>query len=345
MSLEVRDFWMVYIVDLASVSQAHTLWTRMFPTIRPYYAIKCCPDPMVVQRLVECGSAFDCASPAEVDMVVGQAPIIYANPCKRPEDAEYVFSKGVRRTTFDSLCELEKLSGKNWDLVMRIKADDPRARCPMGNKFGANEDDWSVLAQNAPKGSIVGVSFHVGSFANSPDAHALAIEKALRAFKVLEAHGHTPTLLDIGGGFSSESLEEIHPACLTINNAIRDLPYEIIAEPGRFFVEHAIELHTRVIHVRPSQSITVDDSLYGAFNCVVMDHAQPFVRVDNDSECVTVFGCTCDGADTIGTSIKVPSGLVVGDTIVWPRMGAYTLAATTRFNGLPFDMRERKYCF
>jgi ornithine decarboxylase len=33
----------------------------------------------------------------------------------------------------------------------------------------------------------------------------------------------------------------------------------------------------------------------------------------------------------------------VGDVIRWPRMGAYTLAATTNFNGLPFNTRERKY--
>lgn len=335
---------MVYIVNLDLVRRAHSLWTQMFPTIRPHYAVKCCPDPMVVQTLIECGSAFDCASPAEVGMVIGRAPIIYANPCKLPIDLEYVHGCGVRRTTFDSVCELEKLAGKNWELVMRIKADDPNARCPMGNKFGADESEWAELAQAAPPGSIVGISFHVGSFANSKDAHALAIAKARRAFTLLETHGHTPTLLDIGGGFSSENLESILPVSEAINDALKEYNFdtcEVIAEPGRFFAEHAIELHTKVVSVKPG-AVTIDDSLYGAFNCVVMDHARPTPRVDGPTEVRTVFGCTCDGADTIG-ELAVPTNLKVGDVLVWPRMGAYTLAATTNFNGLPFNSRPRSY--
>lgn len=135
-------------------------------------------------------------------------------------------------------------------------------------------------------GSIVGISFHVGSFANSKDAHALAIAKARRAFRLLETHGHTPTLLDIGGGFSSENLESILPVSEAINDALKEYNFdkcEVIAEPGRFFVEHAIELHTKVVSVKPT-AVTIDDSLYGAFNCIIMDHARPTPRVDGPSK-------------------------------------------------------------
>ena len=348
---------MVYLVKLEKVRRAYTLWTHMFPTIRPFYAVKCCPDPLVVQTLFDCGAAFDCASPVEVNLVLDQVQattqdIIYANPCKRPEDIKYVAERGVRRTTFDSVCEIQKIFHQgafNMELVMRIKADDPKARCPMGNKFGANEEEWDDLASHAKilGFKIVGVSFHVGSFANSADAHALAIAKARRAFTVIEKYGHTPTLLDIGGGFSSENLETILPVSVAINEAIKTHGFsecEVIAEPGRFLVEHAIELKTTVVGVKPD-SVTVDDSLYGAFNCVVMDHAEPrpAKEAPGPYRLFTVFGCTCDGADTIGQNIELPENIWVGDTVTWPRMGAYTLAATTNFNGLPFNSRERKY--
>lgn len=348
---------MVYIVNLSKVRQAYDLWTHMFPTIRPFYAVKCCPDPLVVQTLFSCGSAFDCASPAEVNLVLDQVQattqdIIYANPCKRPEDIKSVAERGVRRTTFDSVCEIQKIFHQgafDMELVLRIKADDPKARCPMGNKFGANEDEWDELASQAKVlgFKVVGVSFHVGSFANSADAHALAIAKARRAFTVLEKYRHSPTLLDIGGGFSSENLESILPVSVEINQAIRDNGFEsceVIAEPGRFLVEHAIDLVTKVVGVKPG-CVTVDDSLYGAFNCVVMDHAAPtpLKEAIGPYKAFTVFGCTCDGADTIGKDILLPANIWVGDTITWPRMGAYTLAATTNFNGLPFNSRERKY--
>jgi ornithine decarboxylase len=90
--------------------------------------------------------------------------------------------------------------------------------------------------------------------------------------------------------------------------------------------------------------VTIDESLYGAFNCIVMDHAtpEPVTRSDGPYTQMTVFGCTCDGADEIG-KMSLPVGTKVGDLIRWPRMGAYTLAATTNFNGLSFDTRERKY--
>ena len=339
---------MVYSVNLATVRKAHQIWTTLFPAIKTYYAVKCCPDPMVVQTLFRCGSAFDCASPAEVNLVFDEAPgadIIYANPCKSPEDMNYVFERGVRRTTFDSVCEIQKNLNVGFDLVLRIKADDPFARCPMGNKFGAQEEEWDELARTAQELGmpIVGVSFHVGSFAQTPNAYSEAIAKARRAFSKLEEYGHNPELLDIGGGFSSKT---ILPASIEINEAIKDYGFEnceLIAEPGRFMVEHAIDLYTTVIGVK-KDSVTIDDSLYGAFNCIVMDHAKPTPRqLPGAVRKMTVFGCTCDGSDIIGHDIDVSDKVKVGDSIVWSRMGAYTLAATTQFNGIPFHARERIY--
>jgi ornithine decarboxylase len=52
-----------------------------------------------------------------------------------------------------------------------------------------------------------------------------------------------------------------------------------------------------------------------------------------------LFGSTCDGGDIISKQIQLPETLSEGDWIVWPRMGAYTSAATTRFNGIPFNER------
>ena len=336
---------MVYIINLGTVRRAYDLWARMFPTIQPFYAVKCCPDPRVIETLAELGAGFDCASPHEVRLV-RKGEIIYANPCKNPKDLETCRMYGVTTTTFDSMNELEKISrvAPNMNVVLRIKADDPLARCPMGNKFGAVESEWGPLAEEAKRLNlrITGVSFHVGSFAQSPDAHALAIQKAARAFALLKSKGHNPELLDIGGGFSTETLESIHPACSAINNAIQRYGFKnVIAEPGRFFVEHAVELHTKVIGVKPD-SITIDDSLYGAFNCIVMDHAKPTPLAPLGCTPRTIFGCTCDGLDVIGT-FPVAETVTVGDTLIWPRMGAYTMAASTNFNGLGFDGRQRIY--
>jgi ornithine decarboxylase len=46
----------------------------------------------------------------------------------------------------------------------------------------------------------------------------------------------------------------------------------------------------------------------------------------------TVFGPTCDGLDKIHEQTALPE-LAVGDWLVFPHMGAYTVSAGSNFNG------------
>jgi len=130
-----------YVYDLELLDQAYEEWTRTFPTVTPYYAVKCNPDPEVIKRLASLGACFDCATPAEINLVTGlgvdTSRIIYANPCKRIED---ISKHSNLLTTVDCVCELQKIataSPYGVDVVMRIRADDPDARCTLGNKYGA----------------------------------------------------------------------------------------------------------------------------------------------------------------------------------------------------------------
>ena len=47
----------------------------------------------------------------------------------------------------------------------------------------------------------------------------------------------------------------------------------------------------------------------------------------------TVFGPTCDGLDVVLRDAPLPE-LAVGDWLVFPKMGAYTLAGACDFNGM-----------
>ena len=332
-----------YIIDLDIARIAHKTWVTLFPKITPYYAVKCNPDPHLLRVLGQLGCGFDCASPREVDLVSGN--IIYANPCKRPEDIVYVAKKGIKTTTFDSICELEKMAkyAPEMDLILRIRADDPTAVCTLGNKYGAGESEWETLVEKAKELglTISGVSFHVGSGARSPQAYADAIYTAARAMELLD----NPRLVDIGGGFSTSM--DIEYAAEYINEALMKTgldKYELIAEPGRFFAEEIATLYTQVIGMKQG-AVTIDESLYGAFNCIIMDHAEPEPEVSDEDEMenVILFGSTCDGGDIIARSINLPTNLKVGDMLKWKRMGAYTMAATTSFNGIPFNSREIQY--
>ena len=332
-----------YTLDFSVLENVYATWTESLPHVKPYYAVKCNPTPEIVRTLANLGSNFDCASPAEIQQVLaeGVSPerILYANPCKRTEDIVFARVCGVSTTTFDSECELGKIAKfyPECKLVLRIRADDPKARCPLGNKYGAEERDWDVLLFTARSLGldVVGVSFHVGSYASSPKVFSLALAKAKKAAKLAKDHGFNIKIIDIGGGFSSATgLPKIKP--------IKGV--QLIAEPGRFFVEKVMELHTPVMGTKGS-GLTISESLYGAFNCILFDHAQPLIKevrdefgnkIEGDLVARTIFGSTCDGSDIIYKEYNVPLGTDMGSWIVWENMGAYTCAAATRFNGIPF---------
>ena len=61
---------------------------------------------------------------------------------------------------------------------------------------------------------------------------------------------------------------------------------------------------------------------------------------EGSTRLTTIFGSTCDGADIIYKEYPMPVELDEGNWIVWENMGAYTLAATTKFNGISFDNRR-----
>ena len=336
-----------YVLNLSVLEHVYKEWTEALPHVQPYYAVKCNPTPDILRTLADLGSSFDCASPAEIQQVLdlGVEPerILYANPCKRNEDIVFAKARGVSATTFDSECELRKMATfyPECKLILRIRADDPNARCPLGNKYGAEERDWDVLLFTARTLGldIVGISFHVGSYASSPKVFSLALAKAKKALRLAKQHGFKPKIVDIGGGFSeSTGLPNIKP--------IKGVT--MIAEPGRFFVERVMELHTPVIGTKGS-GLTISESLYGAFNCILFDHAQPRVRevhdefgnkIEGQTIKRTIFGCTCDGGDIIYKEYELPEGTDLGSWIIWEKCGAYTCAATTRFNGIPFNSRE-----
>ena len=336
-----------YTLNLSVLKRVYEEWTEALPHVKPYYAVKCNPTPAIVSALAKMGSNFDCASPAEIHQVLdlGVEPerILYANPCKRVEEIRFAKENGIMRTTFDSVCELKKIARAGWHpgLLLRIRADDPSARCNLGAKYGAEEHEWDVLLFTARTlgFDVEGISFHVGSAASSALVFEGAVSKALRAVELAREHGFAPHIIDIGGGFSSSTGL---PKTISAPKGI-----ELIAEPGRFFVERVMELHTPVIGTKGS-GLTISESLYGAFNCILFDHAQPQLKevrdefgnkIEGQQIKRTIFGSTCDGGDVIYKEYDVPDGTDLGSWLVWENMGAYTCAATTRFNGIPFNDR------
>jgi ornithine decarboxylase len=355
----------VYAYDLRKLRASWDAWEEALPGVRPFYAVKCNPDPRVLCTLAGLGAHFDCASPAEITRVLeagaGPERILYAHPCKTEGEIEFMRRTGIRLSTADSVCELQKLArvlgarqagetGRevSASVVIRIYANDPKAQCVLSNKFGAHTDEWEGLVAEATALGlrIEGVSFHVGSGASDPAVYWRALGHARAFFDLARARGHTPTLLDLGGGFTARNLAAMAESIRAGFSAhFADIAEDVcvIAEPGRYFAEPIARLYTRIVGVRErggSRDYFIRDGLYGSFNCVLYDHAAPVPRALALSDAAaptypsTIYGPTCDGLDKVVEAVPLPK-LRYGDWLVWDDMGAYTLAGACDFNGIP----------
>lgn len=343
---------MYYVYKLSVIKDLYAKWKQLLPDVQPYYAVKCNPNMRVLQALAECGANFDCASPAEIDRVLslGVQPgrILYANPCKRESDIAYMRSAGIRSTTADSICELDKLSKvyPGVAIIARIYANDPSAQCVLSNKFGAFREDWHPLIKHAARLglNIHGVSFHIGSGACNPNAFKEAIHQAKEFADMAASHGHCIDTVDIGGGFTvanfesmARAIKDVRTAC-SFGGSVR-----FVAEPGRYFAETVATLYTKIIGVRERRGVTdyfIPDSIYGSFNCILYDHSSPtpqpvFVRDINNAviEKSTIYGPTCDGFDVVAEGVMLPK-MQYGAWLCWEDMGAYTVAGACDFNGI-----------
>ncbi|XP_062131133.1 ornithine decarboxylase 1-like [Drosophila sulfurigaster albostrigata] len=350
------------ICDLSSVERKFQLWQQHLPRIKPYYAVKCNDNPIIVQTLAALGAGFDCASKNELKLVlncnVEPERIIFANPCRPVSHLDYAREQHVLKGTVDNEFEVYKLHKHypNSNLIVRFKCEAKAAQCPLGDKFGCDADiDASalMLLAKALDLSVTGTSFHVGSGCSEFEAYERAIKKAKNIFKFGELLGYDLKLLDIGGGFPGSDDEQFGNIAGIVNKAVEkhfpDERIEIIAEPGRFFVAAAYTLVCKIHAKREVRNAAgkldtvmyyLNDGVYGSFNCILYDHqvvtAEHYL---DDAENLPTFksliwGPSCDALDKISEDLRLPN-LNRGDLIGFPNMGAYTVPIASAFNGFP----------
>ena len=349
------------LLNIDVIHNRYALWKQLMPLVEPWYAVKCNPNPVLVSELKELGCNFDCATSLEIELVTSMGhpsdKIVYANPCKLVTHLKRAQSLGVDLTVFDNEAELVKIANtfpESRLLIRLAPIDDSKAQCPMSIKFGVPPAKVRFLLEKARSLNlnVVGVHFHVGSGCNDVSAYRVALSEARRVFDLAGECGYQFSLLDMGGGYPGcdeagrisfgDIAEEVN--CLL---PVLFPETKVIAEPGRFFAHDACTLVTRVVskaeiseHGKRKIRYHINDGLYGSFNCLLYDHAalvEPFLLDDSCQNDVkvpcSVFGPTCDGFDKISELIETLPELNVGDLILWPKMGAYTSAAATNFNG------------
>jgi len=358
-----------YIINLGALCDSYTNWIKLLPNVHPYYAVKCNPNPVILDALASLGCNFDCASENEMKMVIeitkDPSRIIFANPCKMSSQIRYARANDVDLMTFD--CEEElykiKLYHPYAKLVLRLAVDDSKSRCKFNKKFGCKLSQVEELLNivKTLKLDVIGFSFHVGSGCSSADTFYDAIYECRKACDIAERVGIGISVIDIGGGFPGVDKEiKFEDIARRINDGITEFFLEkagiqFIAEPGRYFAESS---HTLVLNVIGKKNIIdeetgekiivyyLNDGIYGSFGCIYFDHNNPVVlpfnERNNELHKSRLFGPTCDSIDLISNDIMLPE-LAVGEWVYVENFGAYTVASSSNFNG--FKTNVFKYIF
>jgi diaminopimelate decarboxylase len=353
-----------FIVNLKEVIKKINLWREKLPLVEPFYAVKCNPDDIIIRLMSSMDLGFDCASKNEIARVVsaGAVPekIIFANPCKMTEQIKYARSNDIDMMTFDSSHELYKIKlyHPSAKLVIRIQTDDSKSRCRFNCKFGVSLDQVNDLLHQAKfmELDIIGVSFHVGSGCEDSNVYYTALQDCKKVYDMAKEYGFNLNTIDIGGGFPGDNDETFVEMANIINRGISDIfngiEINFIAEPGRYFVTSAYTFVTSVINKKVVKEeketkhiiYYLSESVYGSFNNTVFDHAEikllPFNERNEKQYDCTVYGPTCDSMDKITEKCKLPD-LSIGEVIYIENMGAYTIAASSNFNG--FTQTECNY--
>jgi ornithine decarboxylase len=329
------------------------------PGTAVHYAVKANPHHVLLRALVEAGSSFDVASPAEVRACLdaGARPVdlVYSNPIKLRADIVESASLGVRLFVVDSPEETRKVAdaAPGAAVLCRIVTSGDGSDWPLSRKYGCSTSEAvEVLLLAAELGlDAAGVSFHVGSQQREPSAWDAPIEASSRVFATLRAGGLRPWLLDLGGGFpaSLESpegpLRGLEAYGATIRRALHERfgsrQPRTIVEPGRSVVADAGRLVTTVVAVVHRGGVRWVYLDAGVFTGLVetLDEAIRY-RLETDvagpaGPCVLA-GPTCDSADVMYEKqpVELPLSLAEGDRVVLTSAGAYTTCySTVGFNG------------
>jgi ornithine decarboxylase len=352
-ALAKRPVQPVTLVRPHAAKRAARFFVEKFPG-RTLYAVKANPSPDLIRILWESGvTHYDVASIAEVRLVreaLPEAVLCFMHPVKAEEAIhEAYFQHGVRTFSLDTMEELEKILRATDDaadltLCVRLRVSSDYSKLSLAAKFGVSPLEARELLFAARQAAdALGICFHVGSQAMTPDAYGQAMERVRQA--IVEA-AVTVDVIDVGGGFPS-SYPGMEPPPLelyfeTIHRAFESLPVsysaELWCEPGRAL---AAEYNSLIVRVekRRGTELYINDGAYGAlFDAAHIGWRFPVSLLrKSDSRAKDVpfsfYGPTCDDLDHMAGPFMLPADVQAGDYLEIGMLGAYGCAMRTGFNG------------
>jgi ornithine decarboxylase len=351
----LRPSYPVYCLRPHVLRQTARRFLELFPG-RVLYAVKCNPHASVLRALYSAGIRhFDTASLPEIALIRENFPDAGAY-FMHPVKSRAVIHAAARIYNVDTYVvdhekEINKVidetgGGEGICIVVRLETAPVEGTFfHLSAKFGAKPEDAARLLRKASAhGCQVGLAFHVGSQCLVPSAYRSALGLV---GEIMEAAQTPLYMLDVGGGFPAQYVDTDMPPLedymAAIEAGVKDLKLRrdcvLMCEPGRALVAHGVSIIVQV-QLRKGNQLYINDGVYGSFDEMVSAKIKVparMVRLRNEStaplEPFVLNGPTCDSLDILPGTFELPADIEDGDWIEIDRMGAYSNATATHFNG------------
>jgi len=362
--------------------------------VRFQYAVKASPNLHLCRLMHELGAGMDVVSGGELDRAwlagAPTADMVFAGVGKTDDeirsalDGRFHTLQGVPGLAdrepekrgpvgilnAESTSELERIAhwgselGVRPRVCLRVNPDvDPHTH--EYTTTGKEENKFGIDAPMIPdifdawgrdRGvDLVGLHVHIGSPVPKVEPYAEAVEVLLSLIDELERRGHKIEVLDLGGGWPMNYIEEQVPPLE--DYAERLIPLlgprvqkglQVLMEPGRSIMANAGILVTRVQHVKKGRAKTfvicdagmhslIRPALYRAFHFVwpVAWTGEPPRLLEDPGlpglETCDVVGPICETGDFLARDRQLPP-MERGELVAIFSAGAYGMSMVSNYN-------------
>ncbi len=328
------------------------------------YAMKANSNLAVLKTLVKLGAGLDIVSEGELfrALKAGCHPrrIVFAGVGKSESEIRAALKVGIFSFNVESkpelafICKIAGQMGKKARVALRINPNvdaKTHKKITTGkaeNKFGIDLDtaERIFLKQDRfPNLDIRGIHVHIGSQITRPEPFEKALRRVLAFVRSLEKKGVVIDSLDLGGGLGIRYHKE-HPLtpqeyASRILPLLKNTPYKIICEPGRFISGNSGILVSQVLYTKRSRTknfVIVDaamselirPSMYEAYHeiCPVKKiPGREVIKAD-------VVGPICETGDVLGYNRTLQES-EPGELVAILSAGAYGFSMSSNYNARP----------
>ncbi len=364
---------------------------------RLHYAVKASPNLHLCRLVRELGAGMDVVSGGELERAwLAGAPmrdIVFAGVGKTEDEVrsaldggfssvagvEEQFGRGTARArgpvglfNVESESELELIASISSELGIKARAcirvnPDVDAKTFEYTTTGLEENKFGIYADRVPAlfdafarhptVELAGLHVHIGSPVWEVQPYVDTLRVVLGLFDRLEAAGHRPTVLDLGGGWAVDYRQGDAPTAQ--DYAARIVPLladrvrrglEVLLEPGRSIMANSGVLITRVQHLKQGRRkrfvmcdagihTLIRPALYRAFHFIwpvkpgagqlppaFIEHPDLPDLIDCD-----VVGPICETGDFLARGRSLPE-VAQGDLLSVFSAGAYGVSMASNYN-------------